>query len=78
MKTCTFLIKSMDNREAVMRLPVKRNDGITTKGFKLIGERFYNGTTKEKGQLKYAVNLEAYSNARNLIEALTNYQKNII
>lgn len=78
MKTCTFLIKSADNQEAIMRLPINRTGGITTKGFKLIGERFYNGTTKQAGQLKYAVNLDAYSNARNLIEALTNYQKNTI
>jgi len=61
-----------------MRLPVNRNDGITTKGFKLIGERFYNGTTKQAGQLKHAVNLESFSNAKELMAVLTNYQKNVI
>lgn len=78
MKIQTFLIKTTKKKEAVMRLPVGRYGVITPKGFDIIANRFYDGITNTRGCLEYALNLEAYSNASDLVEALTKYQKNIL
>lgn len=71
-----FLIKADNDEECITRLPVNKSDGITAKGFKIIRERF--STPEASHGLKYALNLEAYSNAESLMVALKNYQKNIL
>lgn len=74
MKTQTFLVKATNGKEAVMRLPVGKYGAITQKAFDAISQRFYDGVTDTRGQLQYAVNLEAYSNADDLIFALESYK----
>ena len=76
MKTNTFLIKASNNKEAVIRLPVNRYGGITTKGIKLVQARF--STPEKINGLKYALNLETFSSGASLMEAISRYQKNIL
>lgn len=76
MKTQIFLVKATNGMEAVMRLPVgTRYGSLTRKAFDLISKRFYDGVADTRGQLAYAVNLEAYSNADDLISALESYKQ---
>lgn len=74
----TFLIRDKKGREAIMRLPVNQYGGVTHKAHEMIGQRFYDGTTGERGRMQYALCIEAYSTGENLIKALQDYQKNII
>ena len=76
MKQQTFLIRADNEREAVMRLPVNGHGGITHKGFEQIHARFYDGATETTHGMKYALNLEAFSNGRDLTEAIRRYYKN--
>jgi len=69
MKYQTFLVKTENEKEAVMRLPVNVHGGITPKGFKIVRSRFNDG-------LRYALNLEAFSSGRDLAAAVTKYYKN--
>jgi len=78
MKTNTFLIRATSGREAVMRLPIGRYGAITQKGRDIIGKRFYEGGTNTKHNMKYALNLEAFSNGKELAEAIEKYNKNIL
>lgn len=73
-----FLIKTDHNRECVMRLPVNTYGGITTKGFKIVRDRFYDAATDTRHTTRYALCLEAYSSADDLIRALGDYKKNKI
>jgi len=74
-KLQTFLIKDSNGREAVMRLPVSSKYGeFTQKAYQIIGRRFFDGITGECGRMEYAINLEAFSNADDLISALENYK----
>jgi hypothetical protein len=77
-KQIVFLIKADNGKEAVMRLPVDRYQGITAKGHQIIRQRFYDGSAKVYHGLKYALNLEAFTNGEDLMQALSNYQKSII
>lgn len=77
-KTQTFLIKTNQGKECVIRLPINQYGGITRRGFDIIGKRFFDGITGKRGQLKYVLNLEAYSNGEDLSKALEKYHKNII
>ena len=82
-KEKVFLIKAElgrtgTMRECVMRLPVGRYGGITTKGMHAIAERFFDGTTQTPGTMRYALCLEAFSTADELTKALENYKKNVI
>lgn len=72
----TFMVKATSGREGVMRLPVGKYGALTTKAFKMIRQRFYEGATDTEHGLQYAVNLEAYTNADDLIKALQNYKEN--
>lgn len=74
----TFLVKATSGREAVMRLPVGKYEAMTPKGLKMIRARFYDGSTGISHSLAYALNLETFSNADSLIEALNRYKKNHI
>ncbi len=65
-------------KECVMRLPVDRYSGITSKGHQMIAQRFFDGTTQTPGRYKYALNLEAFSNGADLGKAIESYQKNKI
>jgi hypothetical protein len=73
-----FLIRADDEREAVMRLPVNRYGGITQKAFDAIHRRFYDGASNTHHNMRYALNLEAFSNGRNLVEAIEKYYRNEI
>lgn len=78
-----FLIKaeigrSGEIKECIMRLPVDQYGGITSKGHREIAQRFFDGATSTPGQMKYALCLEVYSNAKDLMGALENYQSNKI
>jgi hypothetical protein len=70
MKIQTFLVKTTTAKQAVMRLPVGKYGVLTRKAFDMISTRFYDGVADTRGQLQYAVNLEAYSNADDIISAL--------
>jgi len=71
MKTQTFLVKTTTGKQAVMRLPVNRYGMLTHKALDMISARFYDGVADTRGQLEYAVNLEAYSNADDIISAVS-------
>lgn len=74
----TFLIRADNDRECIMRLPVNRYGGITHKGFTIIHNRFYDGATGTTHSLKYALNLEAFSNGHDLSDAIKKYYQNKI
>lgn len=77
-KINTFLIKANNDKETIMRLPVGRYGAITPKALKMIRSRFYDGSTDTQHSMKYALNLEAFSSADTLSQALKNYQKNVL
>lgn len=70
MRLVTYLVKTTDSKQAVMRLPVDKYGSFTHKAFDMISTRFYDGVADTRGQLQYAVNLEAYNDADDLINAL--------
>lgn len=72
MKNKLFLIKNSKGKEVMIRLPVSKYDIFTPTAFKMIRTRL--GT----GAFKYALNIESYSNAESLLQALKNYQNNKI
>lgn len=74
----TFLIRATSGKEAVMRLPIDRYGGITHKGREKVEQRFYDGSTNKKHGVQYALCLEAFNSADDLIHALNKYNKNII
>lgn len=65
-------------KECTMRLPVGRYGGITDKGMKAIRARFFDGTMQQEGSMKYALNLEAYSNGHDIAAAIETYYQNKI
>ncbi len=65
------LVKAKNGREAVMRLPVRKHGLLSPKAFQLVRERLGDG-------LQYSLNLEAFSSADSLMEALKAYKKNEI
>jgi len=65
-------------KEAVMRLPVGKYGRITPKGLKNVDRRFFDGATGTYDRLAYALNIEAYSNGRELKEAIERYLMNIL
>lgn len=74
-KTKVFLIKSDHGKECVMRLPVGKYGGITTRGMKMVSDRFFDGATNTPHWLKYALGLESFSSGKTLIEAIEKYYK---
>ena len=70
MKLVTYLVKTTEGKQAVMRLPVDKYGSFTHKAFDMISTRFYDGLADTRGQLQYAINLEAYNDADDLIHAL--------
>ncbi len=74
----TFLIKATSGREAVMRLPIDRYGGFTTKAHKLIQQRFYEGSTDTHHGVQYALCLEAFTTGDSLAAALHKYRANEI
>lgn len=74
----TFLIKATSGREGIMRLPIDRYGGMTTKAHKMIEQRFYDGATSTPGSMKYALNLEAFTSADSLMQALEHYKNDTI
>jgi hypothetical protein len=77
-KLKTFLIRATSDRESVMRLPVNGIGRITTKGHKMIQDRFYEGATDTRHGLKHAICLEEYTNGHDLSKAIANYYANAI
>jgi hypothetical protein len=75
-KQSVFLIRADNDRECVMKLPVNRYGGITSKGFAQVRSRFYDGTTATQHGLKYALNLEAFSSGHNIAKAIEQYYRN--
>lgn len=75
MKTQTFLIRVESGQEAVMRLPVSTQYGnFTPKAFKMVAQRFYNGSTGQTSRMESALNLEAYSTSESLMSAIRRHQ----
>lgn len=75
MKTQTFLVMVESGQEAVMRLPVgTRYGNITRKGFEMVAQRFYNGSTGQSSRMQSVINLEAYNSAESLMSAIRKYQ----
>lgn len=77
-KQGVFLIRADSGRECVMRLPVGKYGGITTKAYQIIRRRFYECATDTQHGLKYALNLEAFSNGRDLAEAISKYNNGVL
>jgi len=69
MKTQTFLIRADNGKEAVFRLPVGKYGSLTPTAFKTV-------RTRLNGGMKYALNLEALSNGRDIQEAIRRYYAN--
>lgn len=71
MKTATFLLKGDSGREAVMRLPIGKHGSISAKAFAMARARLGDSA-------RYFLNLEAFSGADALMEALTKYKKDTV
>ncbi len=78
MKYQTFLIKTDNDKEAVMRLPINRYGSFTPKAIKTIRERFYDGSERKYDNWRYVINLEAYSNGHDISKAIEKYYQNKI